>query len=156
MAVCALILQANATLTSNHRYQGDIHMKSRMNRLLTAVVVVLAWSSSAYAGCNNSQFAGSWDIQFSDGNSCRVLVDMSGDVVAEESSCYDPFLGAAPPRSGAFAVAKDCSVNGHIVVPQGITVDLEALIAGGRNVGAGRFLIWNYGVKGAITMIRVE
>lgn len=154
MVVLALILHAVPTHTSNGRYRGEIHMKNRINRLLTTFVAVLAWSSSAYAGCNDAEFVGTWEVTFSDGNSCRLLLNRQGEVVANESRCYDPFRGSTAPDSGTYAVASDCSVNVNVVV-EGVTVELAGQISRGRDTGAGRYLVPAYSVKGGFTLIRV-
>ena len=130
-------------------------MNKGLKTALVTLAAVLAWSSSAYAGCNNPQFGGIWDLQFSDGNSCRLLVDRDGGVIAEESVCYDPFVGATAPDSGVLTVGEDCSIAGNIVV-QGLTVELEAQIGTTRGIAAGRFIVPAYWIKGAITMIRVQ
>jgi len=129
-------------------------MNNRINRLLTTFLAVLVWSSSAYAGCNNAEFSGTWDVTFSDGNSCRLLVNHQGEVDANESSCYDPFRGSTAPDSGTSAVASDCSVIVNLVV-EGVTIELAGQISRGRDTGAGRYLVPAYWVKGGFTMIRV-
>ena len=71
---------------------GDIQKNSgiRGNRRVSV-------SANANAGCTNTQFAGAWDVAFSDGNSCRLVVDQEGDVLIEpdssQSTCFDPFRG---------------------------------------------------------------
>lgn len=129
-------------------------MKNRMNKLLVTVIAVLAWGSNAYAGCNNEKFAGTWDVAFSDGNSCRLLLDSQGDVIADESICFDPFRGTTTPDAGSYAVANDCSISASIVV-EGVTVELAGQFSNGRNIGAGRYLVSAFFVKGGYTMIRV-
>jgi hypothetical protein len=54
---------------------GEIKMKSRITSFLATLVVLLAWGPSAYAACTNAQFAGTWDVVFSDGNSCRLVLN---------------------------------------------------------------------------------
>ena len=129
-------------------------MKNRINKLLITLVAVLAWGSNAYAGCNTEKFAGTWDVAFSDGNSCRLLLDSQGEVVANESACFDPFRGTTTPDSGNYAVANDCSISASIVV-EGVTVELAGQFSNGRNIGAGRYLVSAFFVKGGYTMIRV-
>jgi len=79
---------------------------------------------------------------------------MQGDVIADESICYDPFRGTTAPDSGSFTVAEDCSVMAEIVV-EGIPIELAGYISRGRDTGAGRFVVWAFGVKGAITLVRL-
>lgn len=129
-------------------------MKNQAITLLAAVAAVFAWSSSAHAGCNNAEVVGTWDITFSDGNSCNLVLDLNGNVIAEESICYDPFRGATTPDSGTFDVAKDCSVSIDLVV-EGVPVDLDGRIARGRASGAGRYVVWPFYVKGGFTMVRM-
>lgn len=129
-------------------------MKNRISKLMITVVAVLAWGSNAYAGCNNEKFAGTWDVAFSDGNSCRLLLDSQGEVIADESVCFDPFRGATSPDSGNYDVANDCSINAILVI-EGATVELAGQFSNGRNIGAGRFLVPAFFVKGGYTMIRV-
>lgn len=128
-------------------------MTSRIIHLLVAIVAALVFSTSAYAGCTNAQFAGTWEMVFSDGNSCELVVNRVGDVVADESICFDPFRGATEPDSGALIVAEDCSVSGTLVV-EGAPVSLAGRIARGRDSGAGRYQVLEF-VKGSFTMIRM-
>jgi len=164
MAVSAMFLHADPTRTSNGRYQGDTHMKNRINKFLATFIAVLAWSSSAYAGCNNAQFAGTWDVVFTDGNSCKLVVNQAGDVLIagdrSQSVCYDPFRGVTEPDSGTVSVGSDCLANISLGV-EGVTLEMLGRIANPRNIGAGGFLIFVPGVdnpvvKGAFTMIRAE
>jgi len=129
-------------------------MKSQAKGLVAGLAMVLAWSSSAYAACNGAEIVGAWDVTFSDGNSCVLLLDLHGDVIASESLCYDPFRGSTAPDSGTYTVAKDCSVHINLVV-EGLPVDLAGRIARGRANGAGRYLVPAYSVKGAFTMVRL-
>jgi len=154
MAVSAVFLHACPVLNSNANFRGDIQMKSQLMNLCITLVAVVGLSSNAVAGCDNAKFAGTWDVTFSDGNSCRLLFDMAGNVVAGESICYDPFRGTTPPDSGTYAVGEDCSIDAAIVV-EGLSVELAGQFSNGRNIGAGRYLVPAYGVKGGYTMIRV-
>ena len=164
MVVRALILHAVPTLISNGRYQGDTHMKSQISKILTAFVVVLVWSSSAFAGCTNAQFAGTWDVVFGDGNSCKFVLNKEGEVLIagdrSQSVCFDPFRGVTEPDSGTVAVGSDCLANISLEV-EGVTIEMLGRIAQPRNIGAGGYLIFVPGVpnpvsKGAFTMIRAE
>jgi len=134
--------------------EGGIHMKKPATTLLATLAAVLACSSSAYAGCNNAEFAGTWDVTFSDGNSCNLVLDLQGNVNAGESRCYDPFRGSTAPDSGDFSVANDCSVSINIVV-EGVDVELAGQVARARASGAGRYLVPAYSVKGLFTMVRM-
>lgn len=129
-------------------------MKTRTTSLLAILGAVLAWSPSAYSACPNAEFAGTWDFTFSDGNSCRLVLNLKGDVLAEESICYDPFRGTTPPDSGTFVTAGDCSITGNLVV-EGLPIELAGQLARGRDTGAGRYLVPWFSVKGSFTMIRV-
>ena len=164
MAVSARFLHADPTLNSNGRYQGDTHMKNRLNKLLATFIAVLAWSSSAYAGCTNAQFAGTWDVVFADGNSCRLVLNAAGDVLIagdrSQSVCFDPFRGVTEPDEGTVAVASDCLANFNLIV-EGATIEMLGRIANPRNIGAGGYVVLIPGVpnpvaKGAFTMIRAE
>jgi hypothetical protein len=129
-------------------------MKNRVTTMLAALAAVFAWSSSAHAGCNNAEVVGTWDVTFSDGNSCSLRLNLDGNVIADESVCYDPFRGSTTPDSGTFDVASDCSVSIDIVV-EGLPVDLDGRIARGRASGAGRYVVSYFGVKGLFTMVRM-
>ena len=164
MVVSAGFLHADPTLNSNGRYQGDTHMKNRLNKLLATFIAVLAWSSSAYAGCTNAQFAGTWDVVFADGNSCRLVLNATGDVLIagdrSQSVCFDPFRGVTEPDAGTVAVGSDCLANISLIV-EGATVEMLGRIANPRNIGAGGYVVLIPGVpnpvaKGAFTMIRAE
>jgi hypothetical protein len=164
MVVAAMFLHADPTLTGNGINQGDTDMKNRINRLLATFLTVLAWSSSAYAGCTNTQFAGTWDVVFADGNSCRLVLDNDGDVLISgdrnQSVCFDPFRGVTEPDSGTVVVGSDCVANFSLSV-EGVTIEMLGRIANPRTIGAGGFLIFVPGVpdpvaKGAFTMVRAE
>jgi len=164
MVVSAMVRHADPALTSNGSYQGDKHMKNRINKLLATFLAVLVWSSSAYAGCTNAQFAGTWDVVFTDGNSCKLVVNATGDVLIAgdrtQSVCYDPFRGVTEPDSGTVSVGSDCLANINLGV-EGVTLEMLGRIANPRNIGAGGFLIFIPGVsnpvvKGSFTMIRAE
>ena len=161
MVVSALFLHADPTLTSNGRYQGDTHMKNRMNKLLATIVAVLAWSSSAYAGCTNEQFAGTWGVVFADGNSCKLVLDKEGDVLIagdrSQSVCFDPFRGVTEPDLGTVAVASDCSAIINLEV-EGLKIEMYGRIAKTRDIVAGFHIVFlsddPWVEKGAFTMIR--
>ena len=129
-------------------------MKNQIRNLCITLLAVIGLGSTAYAGCDNAKFAGTWDVTFSDGNSCRLLLDIEGNVVASESACYDPFRGTTAPDSGTYAVAEDCSIDAALVV-EGLSVELAGHFSNGRNIGAGRYQVPAYFVKGSFTMIRV-
>ena len=129
-------------------------MKNQITRFLATLVAVLAWSSSVYAECTNAVFDGTWEVAFSDGNSCRLVFDSEGGVVANESICFDPFRGAAAPDSGTYAVASDCSATVALVV-EGNTIDMAAHLASDLDIGAGTHVVSALGEKGSFTMIRV-
>ena len=141
-------------LHSNATIHGDRQMRNRIRNLLIALVTVIGLSSTAYAGCDNAKFAGTWEVTFSDGNSCRLLLDIDGNVLASESTCYDPTRGTTAPDSGNYSVAEDCSIEAVIVV-EGLDVELFGQFSNGRNIGAGRYLVPAYYVKGGYTMVRV-
>jgi hypothetical protein len=139
-------------------------MKNRISKLLATCVAVLVWSSSAFAGCNNAQFAGTWDVVFNDGNSCKLVFNMDGDVLIagdrSQSLCYDPFRGVTEPDAGTVSVGSDCLANINLIV-EGATLELLGRIANPRNIGVGGYLVFIPGVeqpvvKGAFTMVRAE
>ena len=134
-------------------------MKSRITSFLATLVAVLAWSSSAYAGCTNEEFAGTWDFVFSDGNACSLVFNEEGEVlIAGDSSlsiCLDPFRGVTEPDSGMIAVGSDCSVDFDLLV-EDIEIDLFGRIAQSHDIGAGFFVMGAFGVKGSFTMIEVD
>ena len=95
-------------------------MKRRLTSFLIVLVAVLAWSSSAYAGCTNKQFSGTWGIVFSDGNSCSLVVNKEGEVLTDPdrslSTCFDPFRGETAPDSGSYEVTSDCVASFNLEV----------------------------------------
>ncbi len=133
---------------------GEKQMRNRTNKLLITLIAVLACSSNAYAACGNPKFFGNWDVTFSDGNSCTLLLGRAGEVIADKSKCFDPFRGTTTPDSGSYTVAKDCSISASIVV-EGVNVELAGYFDHSRNNGAGRFLVAAFQVKGSYTMIRL-
>ena len=138
-------------------------MKSRITRLLATLVVVLVWSSSAYAACTNAQFAGTWDVVFSDGNSCSLVLNKQGEVLTNPdrslSICFDPFRGVTAVDEGTYAVDSDCSASFGLAV-EGLEIEMYGRIAQPRNIVAGFFVVFltedPFVEKGAFTMIRVE
>lgn len=139
-------------------------MKRRITSFLIVLVAVLAWSSSAYARCTNAQFSGTWDIVFSDGNSCSLVVNKEGEVLTEPdrslSTCFDPFRGETAPDSGTIAVTSDCVASFDLVV-EGLNIEMYGRIAKTRDTGAGFYLTFlSYDplevVKGSFNMIRVK
>lgn len=129
-------------------------MKSKINKLMITLVAVLACSSNAYAACSNPKFFGAWDVQFSNGDSCVLLLGRGGVVIADKSVCYDPFRGAAPPDSGSYSVAKNCTFSVSLVT-QGVAVELEGQFGIDRNIGAGRYVVPDFQEKGGITLLRM-
>ncbi|MGI9263602.1 MAG: hypothetical protein ACR2QU_01655 [Gammaproteobacteria bacterium] len=130
-------------------------MTNKINKVLITLVAMLACASNAYAGCTNPKFFGAWDVQFSDGTSCRLVLGRGGEVLADKSVCYDPSRGATAPDSGSYAVVpKDCEISASVVV-QGVTIDLEGVFAIDRNTGHGRFLVPAFAVMGGYSMIRM-
>jgi len=138
-------------------------MTRRITGFLTIFVAVLAWSSSAYAACTNAQFAGTWDVVFSDGNSCRLVLNAEGEVLTEPSrslsTCFDPFRGETAPDSGTYFVGSDCLAS-FILEVEGNEVDMFGRIAQTRDIVAGFFVVIlpvdPFFEKGAFTMIRVK
>ena len=129
-------------------------MKIRVINFLIASIAILAFSTSAYAGSTKPQVSGIWEVVFSDGNSCRLKLNIKGKVVTSASVCFNPDLGAAPPDSGSLPVAKDCLAEGNIVI-QGVTTELAIQISTDRSIGAGRYLQPASGDKGSVVMVRV-
>lgn len=133
---------------------GGRQMRNRINKLVITLIAVLACSSNAYAACNNGKFLGGWDVSFSDGNSCVLILARGGEIIADKSVCYDPFRGATAPDSGSYAVARDCTISASLVV-EGVTIELEGQMAMDRNTGAGRFVVPAFQAKGGMTMLRL-
>ena len=133
-------------------------MKSRTGSLIASFVVLFVCSANAYAGCTNAQFAGTWDVVFSDGNACHLVVDSDGTVITNsdfsQSTCFDPFRGSTVPNSGAVVVATDCSVTFALVV-EGFPLEMYGRIAKTRDTGAGIYILAGPS-KGSFNMIRVE
>jgi hypothetical protein len=136
-------------------------MKSGINKLLAILVVGLAWCSSAYAGCTNATLAGTWEVVFADGNSCRLVLDKEGGVLIDElnlSVCFDPFRGTTAPDEGSYGVTSDCAVNFNLVV-EGLNVQMYGRLTEPRNIGAGFFVAFVpdvYSAKGSFNLVRVE
>lgn len=137
-------------------------MKCRVNHLLVTLLVSLAFSANAYAGCTNAQLAGTWDVVFSDGNSCRLVLDDNGEVLIESdrslSTCFDPFRGATVPDEGKYGVTQDCSVTFNLVV-EGLIVEMYGRIIQPRIFGTGFFVAYVPDVfadKGSFNMARVR
>ncbi len=122
--------------------------------LVTGVVAGLAWSSASQAGCTPAQVSGTWEIAFSDGNSCRVKLRSNGNVDTGKSVCFDPDRGSSGLDSGRIKVAGDCFAEGEIVVG-GFAIELPVQFSQDRGTAAGRFRVEAAGTKGSVTMIRV-
>lgn len=119
-------------------------MINRRISFLATFVALLAWGSTVYAGCSNKQFAGSWDVVFADGNSCRLVLDDEGSVLIDSdrslSTCFDPFRGVTTPDSGTYAVEKDCSFSFELIV-EGANVDLYGRLTPPQQIGAGFYVL---------------
>ena len=129
-------------------------MKIRVINFLIASIAILAFSTSAYAGCTTNQVSGVWETAFSDGNSCRFKINAKGNIVASASICFDPSAGAIAPESGTLVVGKNCLAEGSFVV-MGVTTELAIQISTDRSIGAGRYLLPASGDKGSVVMVRV-
>ena len=143
-------------------------MKSRITSVLATVFVLLIWGPNAYAGCTNAQFAGTWDVVFADGNSCRLILNKSGEVLTNPdrslSTCFDPFRGETAPDWGGYEVDSSCGVGFALGIEDQV-VEIYGRIAQPRNVAAGFYLLYpdpdyppvvEAQEKGAITMIRAD
>ena len=136
-------------------------MKSRITSLFATLLAVLIGSSTAYAGCTNTQIAGTWDVVFSDGNACRLVLDKGGEVLIDElnlSTCFDPFRGTTAPDEGAYSVLPDCSVNFELLV-EGATLQMYGRLVENRKSGAGFYVLFVPDVfadKGSFNLIRVN
>jgi hypothetical protein len=136
-------------------------MKGRFIKLCAALLALLAWSSSVYAGCTNAQIAGSWDVVFSDGNSCRLVLDTEGAVLIDGLSlsiCFDPFRGTTAPDEGAYAVAPDCSITFDVKV-EGANLQMFGRLTAARKFGAGFYVLFVpevFADKGSFNLMRVE
>ena len=129
-------------------------MNKRVINFLIASIAILAFSTSAYAGCTKAQVSGLWEVAFSDGNSCRLKLNNVGKIITGSSVCFDPTLGAAPPDSGTLPVKGNCLADGQVVI-QGVIITLAIQFATDRNTGGGRYFIEATSAKGSVIMIRV-
>jgi hypothetical protein len=128
-----------------------------INRLINAfitAIAILAFSSSAFAGCTKAQVSGTWEAVFSNGNSCKLRLNTRGGIVTGSSVCFDPDLGATAPDSGSLPVRKDCLAEGEIVV-QGVVIELAIQFSADHGTGAGRYREPVSLAKGSLVMIRV-
>ena len=102
-------------------------MKSRPIILLTILVAMVAWSSSAYAGCADARFSGTWEVVFSDGKSCSLVLNREGEVLTDPdrspSTCLGPFRGETAPDSGTHAETDECDVEFNLLV-EGIELQM--------------------------------
>ena len=130
-------------------------MSTKSKVLLASVVgLTLGWSSASYAGCSPPQVSGTWEVAFSDGNSCRLKLLNTGVIKAASSVCYDPDRGAAEPDSGKIKVKANCFAEGEIVLG-GVAVELPVQFSHDRSMAAGRYRVSADGSKGSVVMIRV-
>ena len=129
-------------------------MTKRVINFLLASIAILAFSANAYAGCTKAQISGTWEVAFSNGNSCRIKLNSLGKVVASASDCFDPFRGVAGVDSGKLPVKSNCLAEGNIVV-EGIKTKLAIQFAADRSTGGGRYLLADMSAKGSVIMIRL-
>ena len=119
-------------------------MKNQRVNALATFVTLLTLGSNVYAGCSDDQFAGSWDVVFADGNSCRLVLDDQDAVLIEPdrslSTCFDPFRGVTTPDSGTYSVEKDCSFSFELIV-EGVNIDLYGRLTPNRQIGAGFYVV---------------
>lgn len=144
-------------------------MTTRMTGLLATIFALLVWGPNAQAACTAAQFAGTWDVVFSDGNSCRLILDRDGSLLTAPdrslSTCMDPFLGVTAPDGGGYEVDSSCGA-GFVLVVEDQVVEMFGRIAQPRNISAGYYLLYSAAdyvpnesspfAKGAFTMIRAE
>jgi hypothetical protein len=124
------------------------------NLLASLICLTLIWSSASYAGCTAAQISGTWEMAFSDGNSCRVRLKHNGEIQVEDSVCFDPDRGAAAPDSGTLRVNGVCFAEGGIVIG-GVAIELPVQFSNDRTTGAGRYRVSADGSKGSVVLIRV-
>ena len=121
---------------------------------LSALGAALVFSSASYAGCTPPQVSGVWEVAFSDGNSCRLVLRPNGTINADDSVCFDPDRGTGAPDSGQLKVKGNCFAEGEIVLG-GISVELPVQFSNDRTTGAGRYRVSADGTKGSVVLIRV-
>lgn len=99
---------------------------------------------------------------FSDGNSCRLVLDNKGEVLIESDrslrTCFDPFRGATVPDEGSYSLNSDCSVVFELVV-EGANIDMYGQIIQPRIFGTGFFLAYIpdiFATKGSFNLARVK
>lgn len=134
-------------------------MKIHTRSVAAFFVLLMGWGASAYAGCTNAQFAGTWDVAFSDGNVCNLIVDGDGNVLTSSdnslSTCFDPFRGTTSPDAGLVQITDDCLADIGLWV-EGAEIQMGARIAKTRDIAAGIYVIPVVPVKGSFTMIRAK
>jgi len=134
-------------------------MKIQTRSVAAFIVLLLGWGTSAYAGCTNAQFAGTWDVAFSDGNVCSLVIDADGNVLTNPdrslSTCFDPFRGETAPDSGTVEITSDCLANFDLWV-EGAEIQMGGRIAKTRDIGAGIYVIPAYAMKGSFNMVRAK
>jgi len=138
-------------------------MRNQITSLLAIFVVLLAWGPSVHAGCKNSQMVGSWDVVFSDGNSCRLVLDKEGNVLTNPdlslSTCLDPFQGTTSPDWGSYEVEHDCSILSFELYVDDTNVEMYGRLTPSRQIGAGFYValdsLGNY-TKGSFNIMPVK
>lgn len=119
------------------------------------LVASMGWSASASAGCNAQQVSGTWEVAFSDGNSCRLKIKPNGAVDTNVSVCYDPDRGTTDLDSGNLKPKGDCFAEGKVII-SGVTIELPVQFSHDRSMAAGRFRVSADGSKGSVVMVRVH
>jgi len=137
-------------------------MKGRNISFLAIFVVLLAWGPGVYAGCNNAQLAGTWDVVFSDGNSCRLVLDKGGEVLTlpdrSLSTCFDPFRGATAPESGSYEVDQNCALTFNLLV-EDLNIEMYGRLTPSHQIGAGFYVAFVpevYAAKGSFNIMPVK
>jgi hypothetical protein len=120
---------------------------------IASVGLAMGFSSASFAACTAAQVSGTWEVAFSDGNSCRLKLNNNGSINAGKSVCYDPTRGTAVPDSGNLKVQGNCFAEGEIVLG-GARVELPVQFSNDRTTAAGRYLAPDMS-KGSVVLIRV-
>ncbi len=120
---------------------------------IAAVGLTVGFSSASFAACTSAQVSGTWEVAFSDGNSCRLKLNNNGSISADKSVCYDPTRGTTVPDSGNLKVQGNCFAEGEIVIG-GAVIELPVQFSNDRTTAAGRYLAPDQ-TKGSVVLIRV-
>ena len=116
----------------------NVHISSKLIAIGAGLGLIMLSPILAYAGCSQSDLAGTWDTYSMSVDSsgllspqtdyCKVRINSSGSIVASKSSCKVrswPGLLNGNIAGGSIKVNSSCKLKGSVTI---IGTDVQAII----------------------------